>query len=326
MPDQTVLTAGLVFLAVSLGTISLALLAEWIRGRARARNVVKQLQQFAEATLDSDAGDLLIRRDQERHKGALDPALSRLPSFRDVAVLLERGETKWSLQTFLLLTLGLCAAGTAAGWLLTRFVPVAALLGFTGAVTPYLIARRRARKRLGDFEAQLPDAIDLIGRAIRAGHPLSAGLKMVADETKDPIAGEFRRVFEEQRFGLGFEESMYALADRVPIVDTRILITAILVQREVGGNLAEILDNLSYVIRERFKIRRQLRVITAQGRMSGYVLALLPIAVGFAIFLLNREYVLLLFTHPLGKVMLVAAIVFQIMGYLWIRKIVDIEI
>ena len=326
MPDQTVLTAGLVFLAVSLGTISLALVAEWIRGRARARNVVKQLKQFAEETIDGDAGELLIRRDQERNKGALDPALSRLPSFRDISVLLERGETNWSLQTFLFLTIGFCAAGMAAGWLLTRFVPVAAMLGFAGAVSPYLYARRRARKRLGDFEAQLPDAIDLIGRAIRAGHPLSAGLKMVADETKPPIAGEFRRVFEEQRFGLGFEESMYALADRVPIVDTRILITAILVQREVGGNLAEILDNLAYVIRERFKIRRQLRVITAQGRMSGYVLAVLPIAVGFAIFLLNREYVLLLFTHPLGKVLLVAAIVFQILGYLWIRKIVDIEI
>ncbi|HJS46861.1 MAG TPA: type II secretion system F family protein, partial [Gemmatimonadales bacterium] len=134
------------------------------------------------------------------------------------------------------------------------------------------------------------------------------------------------RVFEEQRFGLNFDETMFGLADRVPLVDTRILVTAVLVQREVGGNLAEILDNLSYVIRERFKIRRQLRVITAQGRLSGYILACLPIAVGLAVFFLNRSYIMELFTNDAGKVMMVAAIFFQICGFLWIRKIVNIEI
>jgi tight adherence protein B len=176
------------------------------------------------------------------------------------------------------------------------------------------------------FEEQLPEAIDLIGRAIRAGHPLSAGLKMVSDESRDPVKSEFRQLFEEQRFGLPFEDSMYGMADRVPIVDVRILITAILIQREVGGNLAEVLDNLSSVIRERFKIRRQLRVITAQGRLSGYILAALPIAVGLAIFLINRPYVMILFQHPVGKLLAVSAVFLQILGYLWIRKIVDIEI
>ena len=122
------------------------------------------------------------------------------------------------------------------------------------------------------------------------------------------------------------DETLYGLADRVPIVDTRILVTAMLVQREVGGNLAEILDNLSYVIRERFKIRRQLRVITAQGRLSGYILACLPLAVGLAIFLLNRSYIMELFTTTPGKFMAVSAVVLQAMGYLWIRKIVNIEI
>jgi Flp pilus assembly protein TadB len=149
---------------------------------------------------------------------------------------------------------------------------------------------------------------------------------MVADEAGEPVASEFRRTHEEHRFGLAFEDAMLAMADRVRIVDVRILVTAILIQREVGGNLAEVLDNLASVIRARFNIRRQLRVYTAQGRFSGYVLAVLPIAVGGAIYSLNPPYIKLLFTDPIGKLMVIVAVVFQIIGFLWIRKIVNIEI
>lgn len=322
--DQTLLTSLLVFAAVALGTVSVVFVGEFIRDRMRARNVVKQLQRFAEDTLDDD-GRELFRRAQEKH-GALDPVLHRIPSMQDIAILLDRGRTPWSLSTFFLLTLGLGVGFGLMVFLLSRFLPLAILAAALGALLPYIYARRRASKRLRMFEEQLPDAIDLIGRAIRAGHPLSAGFKMVAEEARDPVAEEFRRVFEEQRFGLDFDETMFGLADRVPLVDTRILVTAVLVQREVGGNLAEILDNLAYVIRERFKIRRQLRVITAQGRLSGYILACLPIAVGGMIFLLNRSYIMELFTNDAGKFMLVAALFFQICGFLWIRKIVNIEI
>ena len=322
--DPTLVTALLVFTAVALGTVSVVFVGEFIRDRMRARNVVKQLQRFAEDTLDDD-GRELFRATQQR-QGALDPVLGRLPSMQDVAILLDRGRTPWSLSTFFLLTVGLGVGFGLMVLLLSRFLPLAILAAALGALLPYMYARRRASKRLRMFEEQLPDAIDLIGRAIRAGHPLSAGFKMVAEEARDPVAEEFRRVFEEQRFGLNFDETMFGLADRVPLVDTRILVTAVLVQREVGGNLAEILDNLAYVIRERFKIRRQLRVITAQGRLSGYILACLPIAVGGMIFLLNRSYIMELFTNDAGKFMLVAALFFQICGFLWIRKIVNIEI
>jgi tight adherence protein B len=149
---------------------------------------------------------------------------------------------------------------------------------------------------------------------------------MVADETREPIAGEFERTFEEQRFGLPFDDAIIAMADRVNLVDLRILVTAILIQREVGGNLAEVLDNLATVIRARFTIRRQLRVYTAQGRFTGYTLAVLPIIVGFCIYLLNPSYMKLLFTHPMGKLMVAIAAVMQVIGYIWIRRIVDIEI
>jgi tight adherence protein B len=149
---------------------------------------------------------------------------------------------------------------------------------------------------------------------------------MVSKESPDPVAAEFRRTFEEQRFGLPLEDSLLAMADRVALVDVRILVTAILIQRNVGGNLAEILDNIAYTIRERFKIRRQLRVYTAQGRMAGYVLAVLPITVGFILFLLNPDYMLTLFRDPVGRLSLAVATVLQTTGYLWIRKIVNIEI
>src|SRR5205809_610061 len=196
----------------------------------------------------------------------------------------------------------------------------------SGACLPYLYLRRRKARFIQTFEEQLPEAIALLGRAIRAGHPLSAGLKMAADEATEPVAGAFRRVFEEQRFGIPFEDALLGLADRIDLVDVRILVTAILIQREVGGNLAEVLDKISHTVRARFTIRRQVRVYTAQGRFSGYVLAVLPIAVGSAIFAINREYMLILFRDPLGHWLLPIGVMLQILGYVWIRRIVHIEI
>jgi len=249
-----------------------------------------------------------------------------VPAFQDLDLMMEQAGMKGHLPTFLLSTIGL-TLGFGMGILtLTRYWPAAILAAIVGGALPYLVVRHRRNKRLYAFEEMLPEAIDLLGRAIRAGHPLSAGLKMVADETSEPIQSEFRRTHEENRFGLPFDDALLAMADRVDIVDVRILVTAILIQREVGGNLAEVLDNLANVIRVRFTIRRQLRVYTAQGRFSGYVLAVLPIAVGAAIYSLNPPYIRLLFTDPVGKLMLLTAVIFQIIGFLWIRKIIDIEI
>jgi tight adherence protein B len=149
---------------------------------------------------------------------------------------------------------------------------------------------------------------------------------MVADECLEPISGEFRRTFEEQRFGVPFDDAMLALADRVGTVDVRILATAVLIQREVGGNLAEVLDNLASVIRARFALRRQLQVYTAQGRMTGIVLAVLPLAVASVIYLLNPAYMGLLWTHPAGRLMMGTAVLLQLAGYFWTRRIIDIEI
>jgi tight adherence protein B len=322
LPTTTWVTALLIFFTVALGTLSIALLIEWLQERRRQSEALRQLRAFANE--NQEDGGILRPRDGMPHW--LQPIAARVPAFQDLDLMMEQAGLKGHLPTFLMSTIGLTAALGLATLALTRLLPASILAAFIGAFLPYMVVRRRRTKRLSAFEEQPPEAIDLLGRAIRAGHPLSAGLKMVADETTEPIASEFRRTHEENRFGLPFEDALLALADRVSIVDVRILTTAILIQREVGGNLAEVLDNLANVIRVRFTIRRQLRVYTAQGRFSGYVLGILPIAVGTAIYQLNPTYMKLLFTDPVGKLMLLTAVVFQIIGFLWIRKIVDIEI
>jgi tight adherence protein B len=323
LPTTTWVTALLIFFTVALGTLSIALLVEWIQERKRQRDALRQLRAFTND--DPEASGILRGRDGELPRW-FQPIAARVPALQDLDLMMEQAGMKGHLPTYLLSTVGLTVAFGLATLSLTRLWPAAILAAFVGALLPYMVVRRRRTKRLYAFEEQLPEAIDLLGRAIRAGHPLTAGMKMVADETSEPISSEFRRTHEENRFGLPFEDALLALADRVNIVDVRILTTAILIQREVGGNLAEILDNLANVIRMRFTIRRQLRVYTAQGRFSGYVLAILPIAVGTAIYNLNPTYMQLLFTDPMGKLMLLGAVIFQIIGFFWIRKIVDIEI
>lgn len=232
----------------------------------------------------------------------------------------------WSPLTLYLAMFGAATAGGGAALTVSGSLAISGLFAAGGAMLPYLYLRRRRKLLAEAFERDLPEALDLLTRAIRAGHPLSAGLRMVAEEGPERAAEEFRKSFEEHRFGLPFEDALLGMVDRVGLVDVRIFATAVLIQRESGGNLAEILDKLSSTIRDRFAIRRQLRVYTAQGRLSGYTLAALPVVVGFLIYLIEPAYVMLLFTETIGQVLLGAAFVLQFFGYLWIRKIVNIEI
>jgi tight adherence protein B len=256
----------------------------------------------------------------------LRPIISRVPQLQDAEFLLQQAAVPWTLQTLFMLSIGLAVGLGSMILILSRSVPVGLAAAIVGAMLPTMYVRRKRTKRLNAFEEFLPESIDLVGRALRAGHPLSAGFKMAADDGPEPVAGEFRRVFEEQRFGLPLQDSLLSLADRINLVDVRILVTAILIQREVGGNLAEILDNLSSVVRARFTIRRQVRVYTAQGRMTGYLLSALPIIIFSILYMLNPQYMSILFTDPIGKILITVAITMQLLGFLWIRKIIKIEI
>lgn len=326
MNESIWIPAILVFVAAVSGTAALAMFAEVLRDWWRRRDVARRVKPVlsGEARRNQDLHDLLKREDDPG--GVLEVVSRMVPGARGLEGLLEQSRLDWSAGTFLILMLGLGFAAGAAALLVTGSLFWSAVWSVAAAAMPYLYASRRRRRRFLQFEEEFPHAIDLLTRAIRAGHPLSSGLGMVGEEGPPEVSREFRRVFEEQRFGIPFDEALLGMVDRTDMMDVRIFAIAVMVQREVGGNLAEILDNLAHTIRRRFYLRRQLRVYTAQGRMTGYALAALPVVVGGGIFLLNREYALPLFTELVGQVLLAAAVVFQLIGVIWIRKIINIDI
>lgn len=195
-----------------------------------------------------------------------------------------------------------------------------------GLCAPTLVLMRMRSSRMKKFEEQFPEALDLLSRAIKAGHAFQTAMGMVAEEMPDPVGPEFRKTFEQQNFGLPLREALNNMIDRIGIIDVRFFVTAVLIQRETGGNLSEILDNLAHVVRERFKVLRQVRVHTAHGRFTGWVLLALPAALAVALSFINPEHMDLLFDERMGQMMLIGAVVMQTIGYVWIRQIIKIEV
>ena len=205
------------------------------------------------------------------------------------------------------------------------FTFAAAVLAAFATFIPIWFVNFKAKSRVAKFEEQFPEAIDLLARALRAGHAFTTGLSMVAEELPDPVGTEFRLAYDRQNFGMPMPDALKQLGERVPLLDARFFVTAVLTQREAGGNLSEVLDNLASVIRERFKVKRQVRVITAHARITGWVLALLPPSLGVVLTLLAPDHMSLLWTHPTGIRMVVVALILQVVGTLIIRKLVDVE-
>jgi tight adherence protein B len=258
--------------------------------------------------------------------GSVDTVLVRLESF---STPLQRLILQSGLQmTVGALVLGSIALGfvtAVAVTVLLRSVTAAIPLGAVTAIFPFLFVKHKAKKRLLVFEEQFPEAIDLIARALRAGHALPTALQMVADEIPAPVGDEFKQMFEQHAYGMALPETLRAFGDRVQLLDARFFVTAVLTQREMGGNLSEVLDKLAAVIRERFKVKRQVRVISAHGRITGMVLGFLPPATAAILFIISPRHMRLLVDDPLGLYMVAIAIVLQIIGVLAIRKIVDVE-
>jgi tight adherence protein B len=203
---------------------------------------------------------------------------------------------------------------------------VAILAGAFGALAPtFFVAFKRSR-RLQAFEKNFPEAVDLLGRAVRAGHAFTTGLEMVTTELPEPVAGEFKLVFDEQSFGLPLRDALTNLAERVPIVDVRFFVTALLIHKETGGNLAAILDDLAAVIRDRFKLLREVKVRTAQGRLTAGILIALPPAMVLLMRTINPDYVNVLFTDPIGPYMIGAAALLQVVGSVILWKVVNIHV
>ena len=256
-------------------------------------------------------------------KSTLDKMLS---NWFNLTLLFEQAEVMMPVATFL----GISAAlgiGTASlcGYAGLNLA-LAPIVGVFFAALPFFWLMFRRKRRFKKFAEQLPEALELVARALRAGHSLAAGFHLVSQETSDPIGGEFGRVFEEQNLGIPFEEALENLTHRIPNLDLKFFATAVILQRQTGGDLAEILDKIGTLIRARFKIWGQVQALTGEGRLSGIVLLALPPMLFVTVYRMNPDYLMLLFTDELGKKMLIAGIVSQLVGALVIRKIVNIRV
>ena len=260
---------------------------------------------------------------EKEGKSPLDAVLAK---WFNLTLLFEQAQVERNMVAFLGTSIGLgVGAGMLCGFagLNLIFAPIIGVM-FSGIPFCWLLFRRK--RRLAKFAAQLPEALELVARALRAGHSLAAGFHLVGQEGSDPVAGEFNRVFEAQNLGIPFEESLESLTIRVPNLDLKFFVTAVILQRQTGGDLAEILDKIGHLIRERFQIWVQVQALTGEGRLSGIVLLALPPLLFVTVYRMNPDYIQLLFTDDLGKKMLIAGVLSQLFGALVIRKIVNIRV
>jgi tight adherence protein B len=291
--------------------------------RVEAR--LKQIQQYDDEKSASTAE--LVKATLSGPLPGLERMIGQTARGSALARLIEQsGVKKATVSGVLLFALALatiCAVGAVTLFHVGYAMPIGGAIGFS---LPFILLRFKRNQRMRKFEEQFPEALDLIARSLKAGHAFANGMKMVADELGDPVGPEFRKTFDEQNFGLPLKDALDNLAIRIPLLDVRFFATAVLIQRETGGNLSEILENLAHVVRERFKILRQVRVYTAHGRLTGYVLLALPAALAIALMFINPDHMDLLFKERMGRMMLMGAAVMQFVGYLWIKQVIKIEV
>jgi tight adherence protein B len=325
------LIAILVFVVVAMGVFAVASLLD--QRSAQARLLRERLASVQEAAARQPSEELALLRDEMLSKiPAIDNLLRRSSRISNLQPFLEQANLKIRAGNILMLcaisAVGLAGVGfIAAGSLPPNQALLFAAVGLVlGGFLPYSYASYRRTKRFQKFEELFPEAIDTLARAVRAGHAFTTALELIANELSEPVASEFRKLFEEQKFGLPVRDALMNLAERVPLVDVKFFVTAVMLQRETGGNLAEILDNLSYVIRERFKIMRQVRVYTAQGRLTMMLLMGLPPVIVITMLMTSPAFIRPLFADPIGHFLVVAGIVLQTLGYFVIRKIIRIQV
>jgi len=320
-----ILVAVLAFVVVAAAVFAAFSLLDQRNSRARLlRDRLAAVQKSAEREPDEELE--LLRDEVLSDIPALDNLLRRSERVSNFQTMLSQADLKLRAGNMLFFSLG---TGVATGFILlvaSGFKTLALVGALVGALMPYSYASFRRSRRFQKFEELFPQAIDTLARAVRAGHALTTALELISNEVGEPVASEFRKLFEEQKFGLPMRDALINLTERMPLVDVKFFVTAVMLQCETGGNLAEILDNLSYVIRERFKIQRQVRVFTAQGRLTMMLLMMLPPIIVLTMLIMNPSFIRPLFTDPLGHGLLVGGITLQTIGYFVIRRIIQIQV
>jgi tight adherence protein B len=294
---------------------------------AKQRKVIDRLKESRTAAREQQVKESLLRkRAADMQHGALEGLVSKMQIVNKIQKMLDQTDLDWSASK-MLLNQSAAAIMLGAGLMLMQFGPVSCLAASAAVmVLPLIWLVRKRKKRINKLVEQLPDVFELMGQAMRAGHSLPGAIQMVTEQMPDPIAGEFARVFHEQNLGIKVEEALLNMASRVDQMDVRFFVTAVLIQRQTGGDLAEILDKIGTVIRDRVHLFGAVQALTAEGRLSGWVLLLLPVFVFFVCMILNREYASILIDTDTGRMMLGAAIAMDLMGLAMIKKIVNIKV
>ena len=316
-----------VFVAVLciLEGIVLILKSKW---DPEARRIQRQLRVFSDemGNPESDRPTTITQKRMLSSIPSLHKALAQIPHLSKIDALLIQSNFKYPASVFLLTSLLIALVGFYLAHLVVKTLllslPVAVLIG----LIPYLVLSARKRQRMKKFERQLPDALDLVARSLRAGHAFSGGLQMVADEFDAPLGTEFQRTIAQINLGVSIEQALKNLADRIQSTDVKFFAVSVIIQRESGGNLAEILENISNLIRGRFKLRGKIQTLTAEGRLSAGILIGIPFFIALFLSFLSPEYIRVLSTDPTGRVLIVVALIMMGLGVAWMKKMITLKV
>ena len=324
MSDGVMIFMALVFVAVAL--LSQGLIVPVFSESRQMRKKLQSRLSEIEAESGEESFSSLLRQKYLRDLTPFERRLEDLPAMQYLARVISQGGHKFLAYrvTLLAAVLGLVAATVT--WTMMRSIPFTAIGFAIGSALPFVKIFRDRTMRIQNFEEQLPDAIDMVKRALRAGHPFSGAIKLVADEMDDPVAEEFGTTFADINYGNDTRRAMLGLLQRVPSVTVMALVTSVLVQRETGGNLAEILERIAAVVRGRFKLQRKVKTLSAEGRLSAWILALVPLVLFAVIWVTSPDYLPMLLEEEAGQKMIIYGVVSGIIGIFWVKRIIRIEV
>jgi tight adherence protein B len=315
---------SIVVFAVTMG-LALSFLYFFVDAPLNRRKMMTRLAAIQEIQARNDDVPDILRRELLSDLPILNRILATVPGIPNLRLFLEQGAVRMQVGTFVLCVAALPMFTLVLTLAIGRPAYQCAVAALLSAAVPFAVTSVMRGRRFNKFEEQFPEAMDLLGRAVRAGHAFTTGFELIGKELPDPVGEEFRLAFQQQNLGVPLRDALQNMSARVPLPDVRIFVSSLQIQRESGGNLGEILDMLSYVIRERFKLRRQVRIFTAEGRMSSYMLTAIPFVALGGMAILQPDYLRPLFTDARGQMALTVAAVLQVIGYVVINKIIKIK-
>jgi tight adherence protein B len=295
-----------------------------LRSREK-REVLRRLRGYPTTAYEREIIDIM-RRSTLSDVPWLNQMLSSIRWTDKLSRMIEQSGAESTLGVFILLSIVMASVGFVIGLWVTSHALLSLIIGFFLGIFPFLYIYLKKKRRMEKFQRQLPDALDLIARALKAGHAFTGGLKMVGDELGEPVGTEFEKTLHEINFGAGIPEALKGLSRRVDCPDLRFFIISVIIQRETGGNLAEILAKIAYLIRERFKLQNRVQVLAAEGKLSAIILIAIPFVIALALSVLNPAYIKTLFVDPIGKILVAFALLMMIIGIVVMKRMIEIKV